>query len=591
MAATDARRLAQQLSARDERALAALLAARGVAPNADWSDAFDAADRLLEPASLARALTDLTAAETDALDTAIARGRAAASPERDALIARGLLDDEGAPWEATEQVVAAAPRVASTPGKGEGAETPAPARDGAETPAAQASDAADAERAFTASASLADLLQTALATPLARIGAGTLGAVDRRRLIDSGAVADATAADELVAIAERVGLIAGDGRALLVTEAGLAWLHTSTLQRWTEVAERLIAGLPAAVRRPGGGWLPLAQWPGAHPFDPAWPARAEALAGLLRRWAIVGPQGDATTWAAPAAEGATVDAAALAALLPPEVDRVYLQNDLTAIAPGSLAPELDMRLRGMARRESRAQASSYRFTAETLSDALTADETAETIRAFLTDLSLTGLPQPLAYEIERSAARLGALRVGPVGQGRTRVTSDDEALLRTVEVDQALRPLGLVPDGGALVTRSSADTAFWMIADARYPVVAVDADGQRRTLDRHRLAPPPEPAPDPLERYAGLVARIRAQDGDADAAWLGRELEQAVRSRAVIVVSVRQPDPEGRDPAGTEREFTIEALGLGGGRLRGRDRTVDVERTLPVTSIIRVTPA
>ena len=42
---------------------------------------------------------------------------------------------------------------------------------------------------------------------------------------------------------------------------------------------------------------------------------------------------------------------------------------------------------------------------------------------------------------------------------------------------------------------------------------------------------------------------------------------------------------------GTEREFTIEATGLGGGRLRGLDRNVDVERTLPVSSITRVSPA
>jgi hypothetical protein len=67
--------------------------------------------------------------------------------------------------------------------------------------------------------------------------------------------------------------------------------------------------------------------------------------------------------------------------------------------------------------------------------------------------------------------------------------------------------------------------------------------------------------------------------GDADAAWLGRELEQAVKARAVITVSVRLPD-------GTTRDFVLEATGLGGGRLRGRDRASDVERTLPVSSIV-----
>ncbi len=68
---------------------------------------------------------------------------------------------------------------------------------------------------------------------------------------------------------------------------------------------------------------------------------------------------------------------------------------------------------------------------------------------------------------------------------------------------------------------------------------------------------------------------------DADAAWLGRELEQAVRTKSVIVVVVRMPD-------GSERSLTLEASGLGGGRLRGRDRGADVERTLPVSSIVGV---
>ena len=226
------------------------------------------------------------------------------------------------------------------------------------------------------------------------------------------------------------------------------------------------------------------------------------------------------------------------------------------------------------------QASSYRFTAESLADALTAGETAQTLRAFLEELSLTGLPQPLAYEIERSASRHGALRVGPDGLGHTRVTSDDEALLRTVAVDQALRPLGLVPSGeasggDALLTRSSPDTAFWMIADARYPVVAVDENGDRRALDRHRLAcrePAPARGCTPTCSRGCVPPRGRRR-----CAWLGRELEQAVRARETIVVAVRLPD-------GTEREFTIEATGLGGGRLRGLDRNVDVERTLPVSS-------
>lgn len=585
MAGSDARTLAHQLAERGDASLAELLASRRVSPGAAWNDTFDAAEQLLEPASLSRAIVDLTRDEATALARAIESGAAPAGAARDALIARALLDADGAPWGAVSAALDAARAAAETAAMSPTPEmSPTPQM----SPRQEQNDAESAERAFTASASLADVLQAALSAPLGRIGAGTLGAVDRRRLIEIGAVADAAAADDLVTIAERTGLLAAEERALLVTPRGVAWLHSTTLERWAAVADGLIRALPDAVRGAAGGWIATDTWGGARPFDSSWPARAEGEAALLRRWALLG-HGDAPPpWARAAAAGGALDLAGLAALLPPEVDRVYLQNDLTAIAPGSLAPHLDMRLRSMARRESRAQASSYRFTSESIADALTAGETAQTLRTFLEGVSLTGLPQPLAYEIERSASRHGALRVGPDGQGRTRVTSDDEALLRTIAVDQALRPLGLVQIGDGLVTRSSPDTAFWLIADARYPVVAVDADGARRALDRHRLAAEPAPMPTASEVYADLIARLRAgQSGDADAAWLGRELEQAVRARATIVVAVRVPGA----PDGDEREFTIEATGLGGGRLRGLDRHVDVERTLPVSSIIRVRPA
>ncbi len=564
MAASDARSLAVRLAHLDDAAFADLLALRHAPLSATWADAFDAADALLEPASIARALTELPAAAADALDAALDTGTAAT--ERAPLLSRALVDDTGRPYAA---VAAGRALVART--EIEPASTGSPI-----------GDEHAAESAFAASAALADMIQATLLVPPARIGSGLLGAADRRRFVESGAAADGAAADELIAIAERTCLLAIDDRHWLVTRAGLDWMGLGTVDRWAWVAEHLRAALPRAVRTDEGGWMPVATWPGAHPFDPTWPARAALLRAHLERWALIGPDGTAPGWARAFADGAAADLAALQALLPPEVDRVYLQNDLTAIAPGPLAPHLDMRLRSMARRESRAQASTYRFTSETLADAFTAGESAESMRDFLTALSLTGLPQPLAYEIERAATRHGAIRVGPDADGHTVVTSDDVALLRALAVDQALRPLGLTAHGEGLGTRSGAETAFWLIADARYPVAAVDEHGRPRALDRHRLAADPVAAPNPADAYAPLVARLRAAHaGDADAAWLGRELEQAARARAILLVTVRLPD-------GSEREVTLEVTGLGGGRLRGRDRGADVERTLPVSSIVSV---
>lgn len=576
MAAPDARALATLLARLDDVELSGLLTTRRIAPTAGWADFFDAADALLEPSSIVRGVAALARPDADALRTAVTTGAPVPDGSQRAALQRdGLVDAAGRPYRAVEAAWALLPAPTTADGS--------PSAPGAAaTPPDDAEHAA--ERAFAASTALADILQSAMVTPLGRIGSGAMGAADRRRLIEQGAVESPEAADELVAIAARAGLVAEADRRWMVTASGAQWLGTRTVVRWHDVARRLRDTLPAALRTPTGGWIPASQWSGAFPFDPAWPDRAAHVRALFERWALIGPHGAPAAWAAGLEAGGDADESALQALLPAEVDRVFLQNDLTAIAPGPLDPQLDIRLRSMALRESRAQASTYRFTSETISNALTSGETADSLREFLTGLSLTGLPQPLAYEIERSARRHGGVQVGPDWTGNTRLTASDPALLESIAVDQALRPLGLVADDGALITRSSPDTTFWMLADARYPVIAVDADGARRMLDRNRLAP--EAAPDvDADVYAPLRARLRAAHAsDADSAWLGRELEQAVRARSLITIVVRLPD-------GSEREVTLEATGLGGGRLRGRDRVADVERTLPVSSIASVRPA
>ena len=89
---------------------------------------------------------------------------------------------------------------------------------------------------------------------------------------------------------------------------------------------------------------------------------------------------------------------------------------------------------------------------------MTEGETAESIRSFLATLSLTGIPQPLDYLIESTAARHGLVRVRTDDvTGRTLIESTDAALRDTIAVDQALRPLGLLPEPGALVSRVTTD--------------------------------------------------------------------------------------------------------------------------------------
>lgn len=567
---THARPLAVWLAAASDSQLATLFEARGVRPDSSWADFFDAAEALLDPASIERMLPRLSLPEATALRSAVAVPDNTApttetAPDDSAtLVALGLLRPDGTPFQPVIDAVSARelPEIASS------VEDAAP-------PAGAAAEAHAAERAFTSVAALADVLMMARETPLALLTSGILAAGEKRRMADAGFPADIV--DALVALATDAALTTTTHRQIRLTSLGEEWLRLSASERWSRLSEAFRGALPRGLRSEVGGWLAVPLWEHQHPWDPSWPARCAELRDQARLLGLIADGDSEPVWTVPIREGRPADVTALEQLLPAEVDRIFLQNDLSAIAPGPLAPALDVRLRGLAARESAAQASSYRFTAESVSHALASGETASSILEFLERLSLTGIPQPLEYLVTQTAQRHGLVRVfAEAESGRTRVSSGDDTLLDAMGVDQSLRPLGLSRDAGGLTSRVGRDTVYWALTDARYPATIVGADGKPQIVDRN---PAPSSELSTAPSYDALISRLRAQQGpDADAAWLERELETAVRTKAVLLVEVGMPD-------GSTRELLLEASGLGGGRLRGRDRAADVERTLPVKSI------
>jgi hypothetical protein len=567
---SDQRGLATRLTGLSDARLTEAFTARGVSPHAPWHDWFDAAEALLEPASVDRALLRLS---RDTLH-ALADGERVQDPRARAAL---LVDDDGrAPAAVVARARAGAAARPSAFAAHDPADDPAPSSDEAA--------AASAEIVFATIGALADLLLAATHLPLSRTGAGAVSAADRRRLVEAGIVDGAEALDDLVTAADAAGMLRAGDREWIASDATAEWLTLDTGERWRAVVTGLRAALPPALRTAGGGIRPIDRWGGEYPLDTEWSDRAARLRRLWTRWGLSAADGSEPPWATPLREGGEPASALLVAQLPAEIDRIYLQADLSAIAPGPLRPALDLRLRTLAHRESRAQASTYRFSAESIGAALTAGETAESMTAFLARLSLTGIPQPLAYLIESTAARHGLVTVRTdAATGRSIIESPDAALRATISVDQALRPLGLVAEDDALVSRVAKEAVYWSLVDARYPVVAVGEDGDALALRRGRARAGADPAPSPYARLLGIL-RTGGNEGDTEEAWLERELELAVRAKAVIEVEVQLP-------GGDARTFTLEASGLGGGRLRGLDRAVDVERTLPVSSIVRVRPA
>jgi hypothetical protein len=552
---THARPLAERLAAASDAQLERMLRERGVRPDPGWTDFFDAAEALLEPASIERALARLTLPQARALRAAAAAGAPVALG--DAGI--GLLDADGRVLPPVRAVVDVQAEIPD-------------AHDARPAPASAADSAQAAERAFATIGGLAELLLAAHAAPLGLVATGALSATEKRRLLDEGDL------DELRDLAELAGLARRVDRELRLTVDAETWLDASFIARWELVAGRFRDALPAGIREHAS-----TDWASIHPWDAAWPARAAHLRTLGWRVGLIAGEraADAMTlpeWGSPLHTDSPFDSSALQALLPSEVDRIFLQNDLSAIAPGPLQPLLDNRLRAMTEHDP-AQASSYRFTAESVSRALVEGDTAEGILSFLRGISLTDVPQPLEYLVRQTAARHGLVRVRADADGATTVTSEDAHLLEAMEIDRNLRPIGLLREGDRLVSRVGAEAVAWALTDARYPATLVDAEGRSIAAGRARIA-----GPDTRDEgvHAALIARLRSHHGpDADAAWLDRELEAAVRAKAVVLVEVAMPD-------GSRRELTLEAAGLGGGRLRGRDRGADVERTLPVRSIVSV---
>ncbi|TFB48903.1 helicase-associated domain-containing protein [Cryobacterium tagatosivorans] len=621
--------LATRLRAMDDASLRLAIAARSVSATG-IRDFFDLAESLLDPASVQAALVHLDRATLAVLAVAgepvgAAAGAvadlrgpttaelasrltvpagavvteadvAARAAELDRLMLARLADGRLAPYEAVSAQLRRWP-AQGLPSATELAATPPPAP----LPAASENDIRFAdrlatERAFTAVSAIAELITELSREPARELSRGGLGLPDTKRLAMVMSV-ELDAVAPLVAAAARSGLIAHSNGHWLGTEAGEAWMLEGTTRRWAALARAWHDALPADVRallarRPSFSWgeglRAFVSW--LYPAGGDW--MDERVTEFTRDAELIGIMAHhMTSPAGVALLAGDLDAAAalMGRSLPAEVGAVYLQHDLSIVAPGPLAPSIDARLRGLADVESRELASSYRITAASVSRALASGETADSLLDFLRGVSLSGIPQPVEYLIRESAARYGSVRVGNAhtlgSLTQSYIRSDDAALLGTIAVDQTLTPLALVRDTeDRLTSRIPVETVFWALTDARYPVAAENGDGEIVHLRRHQLAiVQPVVVADPA---AALVEKLRAGDGGevmAGDAWLARQLDTAIKGKQTVTVSIAMP-------GGVVVDYLLEPASVGGGRFRARDRRADIERTLPLSSIISITP-
>jgi hypothetical protein len=485
-----------------------------------------------------------------------------------------------------------------------------------------------------------DLLELWAVQPPRVLRAGGLGVRDRARTAAALDV-DETTLTLLVEVAHVAGLLAiGDD-----ADADEVWLPAPAYDDWLDapVAVRWLVLVEAWRDTTRTAGLAGATDPRGRALAPLGPDLDRTLAPLVRRAVLDDlaglPKDQATTaaalrdrlrWRAPRRGGRLQDdlvgwtlreadvlgltaGAALAAhgralqrgdrdtardrlaaLLPPLLDSVLLQADLTAVAPGPLEPDLARRLRVVADVESTGGATVYRFSEASVRRAFDAGWTTGDVADLLARHSRTPVPQPLSYLVEDVGRRHGRVRVGAAGAF---VRCDDEATLGELLTDRraaGLRLRRLAPT--VLAAQSPADVVLDRLREIGYAPAAEGADGDvlvRRPEER-RSAPRRPPArvatthpPPPPALVDAAVRALRAGDRAATvtvsrpAADVLAMLNQAIEDGEPLLIGY--VDAEGR---GSQR--VIEPVAVEGGHVSAYDQLRGAVRTFAVHRITGV---
>ncbi|MGW4340657.1 helicase-associated domain-containing protein [Rhodococcus koreensis] len=149
--------------------------------------------------------------------------------------------------------------------------------------------------------------------------------------------------------------------------------------------------------------------------------------------------------------------------------------DLTAVVLGPPATDLSRFLDGVAVRESRGAATTWRFTPDSIRAAFDRGTTASDLIGELTSIAPAGLPQALEYligDVARTHGQVGVVELGCA------VVADDPTLLRELVGNRKLGKLGLATLAPTvLASRSDAGTMLSALRAAGYAPVVREVDG------------------------------------------------------------------------------------------------------------------
>ena len=290
-------------------------------------------------------------------------------------------------------------------------------------------------------------------------------------------------------------------------------------------------------------------------------------------------------------------AAAVDPQLPQPVERVLLQADLTAVAPGPLETEVARRMHLLADVESRGGATVYRFSSGSLRRGFDAGWSALEVRDFLTSVSQTPVPQPLEFLVDDVARTFGSVRVG---HAEAFLRADDEAALAALVHDPRARTLGLrLLAPTVAIATSPIDVLLPRLRELGAAPVVEAADGtvrvSRPDLQRARSRRGRRPAGAVEARQAAQVQAVATAIRAGDRAETSRPATATTTTPSGALAALREAIEAGStvvigyvDNHGATGERVVDPRRLDGGRLSAFDHRADDVREFAVHRITGV---
>ena len=366
------------------------------------------------------------------------------------------------------------------------------------------------------------------------------------------------------------------------------WISWSDRERWSHLAETWLSLLGDEAARELLAILPAESFERrlaeVYPFaDSTATNRIKKVAEIANLIGLIA-NSQATSWLGLLSTSLQTASERAIAGLPSAAERVIIQADLTLIAPSPLPTELEISLRRFADTEQIGMASSYRLSALSVSHGLETGLAIDEIRALLLRLSAKELPQPVDYLLKEAESRFARLKVYAIKSGaHSQIVSTDKILLAEIHNDQRLKPFALhFDEAGSLHSRFEAELVYFALREANFVAVRVDENGEvlspQKLSSKNKLSEQRQSVVEDITRMREADTQGTSDPDDDD---LLRQIQLAIKYKAKMVIVLKTSN-------GEQVEYLVEPVGVANGRLRAKDRKADLERTLPLSSVVSI---